>query len=268
MTKAQDLVGTRAFGSQVDFGKTASDYRSYRAGFPEEFFEALAARGFVKAGDRALDLGTGTGTVARGLARRELLVTGIDPSEALLREAAELDRVAGVEVNYRVGTAEHLLEDDNSIDLITAGQCWHWFDRARAAREAFRALGSGGRIVIAHFDWLPISGNVVEATEDLILSHNPGWTMSGGFGIYPQWMRDLAEASFIDLESFSFDMSVTYDHEAWRGRIRASAGVKASLSETETEQFDHALSELLRGRFPDNPLSVPHRVWMATGTKP
>ncbi|MCA8867762.1 MAG: class I SAM-dependent methyltransferase [Rhodobacteraceae bacterium] len=268
MTQSQVVSATQAFGSRVDFGKVSSDYRDFRAGFPPEFFQALADRGFVRPGEDALDLGTGTGTVARGLAHMGLKVTAIDPSDALLGEAAMLDREADVVIAYRKGMAEHLVEADSSLDLITAGQCWHWFDRAKVAQEAFRTLKIGGRIVIAHFDWLPLSGNIVEMTEKLILAHNPDWTMAGGFGIYPQWMRDLTEADFTNLETFSFDASVTYSHEAWRGRIRASAGVKASLSSTETELFDDELAKLLRDRFPADPLSVPHRVWVATGTRP
>ncbi|MCQ0090235.1 class I SAM-dependent methyltransferase [Roseovarius sp. M141] len=268
MTNSQDVPATHAFGSRVDFGKAASEYRAFRVGFPDEFFQTLADRGFARPGEYALDLGTGTGTIARGMARMGLQVTGIDPSHALLAEAALLDREASVEVAYRIGKAEQLVEADGSLNLITAGQCWHWFDRARVAHEAFRTLKSGGRIVIAHFDWLPYAGNVVEMTEKLILAHNPDWTMAGGFGIYPQWMRDLAEAQFTNLESFSFDTSVTYSHEAWRGRIRASAGVKASLPEAETKLFDADLSKLLRERFPTDPLSVPHRIWVATGSRP
>ena len=42
-----------------------------------------------------------------------------------------------------------------------------------AALEARRLLAPSGRLVIAHFDWLPLPGNVVEATEALIKAHNP-----------------------------------------------------------------------------------------------
>lgn len=253
---------------EVDFGRAASDYRQFRAGFPDRFFDELYKRGIARVGGLALDIGTGTGTVARGLARLGLRVIGVDPAARLLAEARELDRAAGVQVEYAIGRAEALSFPDSSFDVVTAGQCWHWFDRAFAAREVARVLKGGGRLVIAHFDWLPIPGNVVEATERLILAHNPAWNMAGGTGLYPAWLRDMAVASFLDLETFSFDTVQIYSHAAWRGRIRASAGVGASLDEPRTETFDLALAELLRSRFPDDQLIIPHRVWAAFGTRP
>ena len=54
----------------ADFGKTAVDYGKHRAGFPSELFDRLAAMGIGRAGARTLDLGTGTGTIARSLAQQ------------------------------------------------------------------------------------------------------------------------------------------------------------------------------------------------------
>ena len=257
----------RDFGETVDFGQTASDYRIFRAGFPKAFFDRLEDDRLIVGGLSALDIGTGTGTVARGLAAKGLAVTGLDPSEALLGEAASLATEAGLQIDFRTGTAENLPFTDASFDIVTAGQCWHWFDRPAVATEIRRVLSPGGRIIIAHFDWLPLAGNVVEATEQLILKLNPDWApMSGGAGIYPAWLGDLANAGFNNLETFSFDVGQPYSHEAWRGRIRASAGVKASKKAADVEQFDADLGELLAARFAEDPLNVPHRVWAATGT--
>ena len=64
----------------VDFGKTASDYARHRAGFPDSFFTKLEQHGVSIQGARVVDLGTGTGTVARELAvRGASRVVGIDP---------------------------------------------------------------------------------------------------------------------------------------------------------------------------------------------
>ena len=122
-------------------------------------------------------------------------------------------------------------------------------------------------MVIAHFDWLPLAGNVVEATERLILQHNPRWNAAGGSGLHPRCLADLAGAGFERLETFSFDQAVAYSHEAWRGRIRASAGVAASLEGAAVARFDAEHAALLARDFPDDPLQVPHRCWAAIGSQ-
>ncbi|MBN1219793.1 MAG: class I SAM-dependent methyltransferase [Anaerolineae bacterium] len=245
----------------IDFGKTTQDYGKYRAGFPEAFFERLTAFGIGQTGQRVLDLGTGTGTVARGLARRGCRVVGLDPSGQLLAQGQQLDQSAGVAVYRLMARAERTGLANDSFEVITAGQCWHWFNRATAAQEIRRLLMPGGYLVIAHFDWLPLPGNVVEATEQLILQHNPAWRGSGGDGIHAAWLYDVAVAGFENIETFSFDTPAIYSHTAWRGRIRASAGVAASLPPEQVAQFDCELEHLLRQRFPDDPLVTPHRVF-------
>jgi len=251
----------------VDFGRTASDYVRHRVGFPDRFFERLIHDGIVVKGDRVLDLGTGTGTVARGLALRGCAVTGLDPSRALLDQAKNLDREAGVEIRYVEARAEQTGLPSGSFDVVTAGQCWHWFERDKAATEAHRLLASGGRLIVAYFDWLPLPGNLVEATEKLIKEHNPPWDADGGAGVHPQYFADLSLAGFRDIESFSFDVSVQYSYEGWLGRIRASSGVGASLPPEAIAHFDSAHRELLARSFPESTLEIPHRVFAVFGRR-
>jgi SAM-dependent methyltransferase len=252
----------------IDYGRTAKDYGRHRAGFPEAFFDRLSAFGIGRPGQRVLDFGTGTGTVARGLARRGCDVTGLDPAAALIEEARRLDREAGVEVAYVVGRAESSGLPAGKFEAVTAGQCWHWLDRRLAAEEARRLLVPGGALVIAHFDWLPLAGSVVEATERLILAHNPAWPYAGLNGIHSQFLGDVSGAGFTALETFSFDVDVSYGHETWRGRIRASAGVAASLPRERVARFDEAHAAMLAKDFPEDPLAIPHRVWAIVARAP
>ena len=153
------------------------------------------------------------------------------------------------------------------FNTIIAGQSWHWFHRSHVASEAFRTLKSRGKIVITHFDWIPLPNNVVEATEKLIKSFNPNWKMGSGTGIYPAWLTDLAIAKFVDIKSYSFDLPVYFSHENWCGRIRASAGVGASLSQDIVHEFDEALRLLLIKQYPNEPLEVPHRSFAVIARK-
>ncbi|HYB91212.1 MAG TPA: class I SAM-dependent methyltransferase [Candidatus Binataceae bacterium] len=261
-------TASKAIVKDVDFGKTAADYARHRAGFPDSFFERLTAMGVIRPGLRALDLGTGTGTIARGIALRGCDVVGLDRSEALMAEAARLDRDAGLVVRYVQAAAEETGMPAASFDLVAAGQCWHWFDGRRAAAEARRVLRPGGRLVIANFDWIPLEGNMADATEKLIEKHNPKWKLGGGLGIHPLWPRDMAMAGFRNIETFSFDVDAQYTHEAWRGRIRASAGVGASLAPAAVARFDDELKRMLAERYPQDPMAVLHRVFAAIGVAP
>src|SRR6516164_2220658 len=108
--------------TRVDFGKTADDYGKYRAGFPDEFFDRLFARGTVHTGDRLLDLGTGTGTLARGFAERGCAVTGIDSSGEMLASARKIAAERGLKnVSFAEGRAETLQFGDGSFDVVCAG---------------------------------------------------------------------------------------------------------------------------------------------------
>lgn len=134
----------------------------------------------------------------------------------------------------------------------------------RAIAPASRLLVDGGSVVIAHFDWLPIPGNVVAATEQIILRYTPTWPFAGRAGLYPQWLTDLQSAGFTGIESFSFDVPVPYSHEAWVGRVRASAPISGTLDSEGVRDCSEELTAMLRERYPRDPLEVPHRVWAVT----
>src|SRR5262245_21256887 len=196
----------------VDFGRTASDYVQYRTGFPEEMYERLVARGIGVRGQRVLDIGTGTGTMAREFARRGCSVVGLDPSEELIAEAKRIDAELDLRIEYVIGTAERTRLDAQSFDVVSAGQCWFWLDRPKAVREVKRGVRGGGHLVIAQYDWLPVRDNAVEATEQLIEKYNPEWKLGGGTGLHHEWMSDVRAAGFAEIDTFSFNIDVAFTH--------------------------------------------------------
>ncbi len=261
--------------TNIDFGRTASDYARHRAGFPLVLFRRLQTFAIGLPNQRVLDIGSGTGSLARGFAASGGQVVALDRAAPLLLAACELAEKEGVKLMPVRAVAEALPLAAAVFDVVSAGQCWHWFQRQQAAGEVFRVLRPGGKLVITHFDWLPLPGTVVQATEELIKTYNPAWAdlpvlkLSGSTGIYRDWFIDVAFGGFVDIESFSFDVEVPYSHEDWRGRIRASAGVAAAgLASKTIAAFDDDLARLLRHRFPEEPLRVPHRVFALIAHKP
>lgn len=234
----------------IDFGKSASDYARFRRGFPDSFFRRLDELGIR---GRILDLGTGTGAIARRIG-----AVGLDRSLTMLCESA------GPRV---VACAERTPFLDGTFDAVTAGQCWIWFDGPTAARECCRLLRPGGRIVVAHFDYM--ISPVTEATEEIVLRFNPGWPMAG---FDPRHRRDdrirgqLGNAGFTDFSFAGYDEPVEYSHDAWRGRIRACNGVIAIGDPAKIAALDARLAEALTA-FPD-PIVIPHRVSILAGRRP
>ena len=240
----------------VDFGRTVEDYQAYRPEFHPALFARLRAMGVGVAGQCILDVGAGTGLLGRGLSEEVCGVVECDSSWALLRQA-----------NGRrvVGRAEWLPFADGAFDAVTAGQCWHWFDRRVASLELGRVIKAGGRIAIVYQTYLPLEGNVAAASEELILRYRPGWRHAGGVGINGQALKDLQRARFVEIESFSFDVDIGYTIEAWRGFIRTCSAVGPSLSADELARFDREHAAALAGwgeRF-----DVPHRVFAAVATR-
>ena len=252
----------------TDFGRAADDYARYRARFPRAAMDWLEKKGIGFPGQALVDLGTGTGDLARRMAEAGCAATGVDHSEGMLAVGRRLIADEGLSVRLVQAEAEHTGLPDQCADAVVAGQCWHWFRQPDAGMELRRLLRPGGRAAVMHFDWLPEEGNVVAATEALILGYNPEWHLGGGDGRYPSWAEDLRAVGMVDIEVWEKDLMVPYSHEDWRGRIRASAGVGGSLIAEGVEKFDAALAKLLRGGFPNEPLKVPHRIFGVVATAP
>jgi SAM-dependent methyltransferase len=237
-------------GRNFDWGRTSSDYSRHRPGYPPSFYERLMALAIGRAGQRVLDLGTGTGNVARALARRGCAVTGIDISEGQVSEARRLAAAEGLQLGFLVRSAEDSGLANRSFDLVVAAQSWLYFDRDRATLETKRLLAPGGRLLTCHIGWLPRLDYIAKKTEELILKFNPDWTaadMSGEVSPSPKWIgRDFVVSAF-----FVYQEAIPFTREGWRGRIRACRAIGAELPSDEIEQFDKEHAELLERIAPE-----------------
>jgi SAM-dependent methyltransferase len=253
----------------IDFGRHSEDYAEYRPGFPTSFYQRIDAINRIGE-SRSLDLATGPGTIALELAARGSSVVGIDISAELVATATRVAKERSLEdqAHFKVASAENTGMDASSFDLVTAGQCWHWFDSAAAMAETRRVLRPGGVLAIARCSYLTEHTPVARETEDLILEFNPSWTMAGETGILPDQIDEVIHGGYRLVEQFCYHHDEEFSHARWRGRMRTCSGVgSGGLSSSEVLRFDEALSRLLSRKYPD-PMLVEHRVWCVVARKP
>jgi SAM-dependent methyltransferase len=136
----------------MSFGAIAEDYDRLRSGPPEAAVDWLLPPDCQV----AVDLGAGTGLLARALARKVPRVLAVEPDErmaAVLRARAADAGLSGIEVLQ--GTGEAIPFPDASADGVFVSSAWHWMDPDRAPQEVARVLRDGGRlgVIWTSRDW-------------------------------------------------------------------------------------------------------------------
>jgi SAM-dependent methyltransferase len=117
----------------------------------------VVQRAAVRPGERALDLGTGTGNAALELARAGAIVTAIDPAARLLEVARSRAAATDLVIDAQLGEAAVIPLEDDSVDLIVSVFAVIFAPDPRAAMaEMARVLAPGGRILLTA--WIPGGG--------------------------------------------------------------------------------------------------------------
>ena len=166
-------------GEPFDWSRTSQDYARYRDIYPPDFYRHLLDRGLCTQGQRVLDLGTGTGVLPRALCRYGARFTGVDPAPGQIQQARALAARDGLDIDFRCAAAEDCAFPDGSFDVVTACQCFTYFDHARLAPLLHRLLKPGGAFAVLYMSWLPEEDPVARQSEGLILRYNPAWTGGG-----------------------------------------------------------------------------------------
>ncbi len=114
-------------GKAFDWGKVSKDYGKYRDIYPEEFYQRIVDLGLCINEQKVLDLGTGTGVIPRNMYKYGAKFIGVDISENQVAEAIELSK--GTDIEYLVSSAENIDFPSNTFDVVTACQCFMYFDK-------------------------------------------------------------------------------------------------------------------------------------------
>lgn len=219
------------------FSGVSAAYATFRPSYPDALFDFLTS--VAPARDAAWDAGTGTGQAAAGLARHFNHVIATDASASQIEHATPHPRI-----EYRVVPAEASGLENRSVDVVTAAQALHWFDRPRFWTEARRVLRPGGVIAV----WTYVLFEIEPRIDAIVRRF-----YSGIVGPYWAPERRITEERYRTVEfpfdeftapDFVIEQRVTLEDVA--GYIRTWSATRAFIKQHRLDPVDDLMRELAR----------------------
>jgi SAM-dependent methyltransferase len=207
----------------VSFGANAGRYDRARPSYPRAMVDRILGR---RPGLRVLDVGCGTGIVARLFQAAGAQVLGIDPDERMAAQARE----RGLEVE--VARIEDWDRAGREFDAVVAGQAWHWVEPLAGARQAAQALRPGGRLAVFWNAFRPPPG-FGQAMAEVFERVLPDAPMRGGLPGPDGYARlcDRAATGIVEagepvknIEQWRFDWERDYSRDEWLDAVPTFGG--------------------------------------------
>jgi SAM-dependent methyltransferase len=199
------------------FSLQSDAYRRFRPDYPATLFKWLAAQ--APGSGLAIDVATGNGQAAAGLAGHFESVVAADPSAAQLAQAP-----AHARVEFRREAAESISVASGSADLLVAAQAAHWFDWPRFVEEARRVLRPGGVLAFWTYGNCVVSPAIDRLVADFSLDVvGPYWPRERRH--VEEGYRDLA-VPLPALEAPDFEMRTRWDAAAMLGYLDTWSAVR------------------------------------------
>src|SRR6266496_172459 len=221
------------------FSNRVEDYVKYRPGYPIEILDPLQSECGLTVESVIADIGSGTGKLSEIFLQNGNHVLAVEPNSAM-RLAAErllgnLERFKSVN-----GSAESTTLQENSVDFVTAGQAFHWFDQIKTRLEFERILKPGGWVVIIWNERRLDSTPFLRDYEELLLK----------YGIDYKEVRHENTSSEIanffapgELSVKSFENFQEFDCEGVKGRVSSTSYTPAPGTLTSLRMLE-ALQEV------------------------
>jgi len=207
------LAPTERFSNRVE------NYIKYRPQYPPVILDLLKTKMGLRPSSVVADTGSGTGLLSQLLLASGCIVYGVEPNQAM-REAGERLLQAYPQFRSINGTAEATTLESSSVDFITAGQAFHWFDIDAARSEFQRILRPAGWVVIIWNSRRKDSAPFLEAYDKLLDDFGTDYRQVSHLSVGEKALPRFFKGQF-SLEVF--DNYQALDYESLKGRLLSSS---------------------------------------------
>ena len=204
------------------FSDRVEDYVRYRPRYPSAVIELLQSTCDLTLDTVAADVGSGTGIVSEMLLGLGCRVYGVEPNREM-REAGE--RLLAHDPGFVSvdGRAEATTLPESSVDLVTAGQAFHWFDRPRARIEFVRILRPGGWVALMWNKRRKTGTPLAEAYEGLLLDYAVDYRSVDHDNVTDEIIAEFFHPA--EMRVRSFENHRTLDYRTLEGYLHSASYV-------------------------------------------
>jgi SAM-dependent methyltransferase len=255
---------TQFANAKQRFSGRVADYLRYRPGYPAGVLGYLAEQCGLDAKHTIADVGSGTGLLTKLFLDNGNQVYGVEPNAEMYAAGEEFlhhyPKFAGV-----VGSAEDTTLAEQSVDFITAGQAFHWFEPSATRSEFSRILRPGGWVIVIWNERLTQTTPFLRDYEALL--HRFGTDYARVRESYPRREEML---SFFGSESFlSHELPYfqEFDFAGLSGRLRSSSYAPAA-DQPNFSQMMNELKHIFTAYQRDGIVRFDYRTRIYAGTSP
>lgn len=221
---------TTRFSSRVD------NYIRYRPHYPPILLETLRRDCDFSSASVMADIGSGTGILTEPFLKNGNNVYAVEPNKEM-REAGERLLASYPNFHSIPATAEETTLENDSIDLVTAGQAFHWFDHEKCKAEWQRILRPGGWVMLVWNDRPGENQPLGRDYEAFLQRFGTDYSQISHKHIGDEDFAGFFEGSY---SSASFPNSQSFDFEGLKGRLLSSS----YSPEVTDERYEPMLKEL------------------------
>jgi SAM-dependent methyltransferase len=131
---------------RTSFDAAAQLYDDARPGYPEQMIDVVLAYSQLQPGDRALEIGAGTGQATAQFAWRGLAVHAVEPGADMADFIRDKFDESGLDVTVENADLETATLESTSFDLVFASTSWHWLTPGARWTIVSEAIRPGGTL--------------------------------------------------------------------------------------------------------------------------